>query len=170
MSFPERGAIDTNVLIVANARGTHVGPDCTARAVRFLVHAASSFTVLLDSKWQILNEYKNKCNDSGQPGVGDRFLLQVLRTQADSQRVHVVDITPTEDGSFLEVPASLTKFDRSDHKFIATVVSDGQGAPIVNSADSDWENDATLLNAAGINVYQLCEKIPPRKRRGANRK
>lgn len=169
MTFPNRGAIDTNVLIVANGRDTNAKPQCIANSAKFLSDATRSYTVLLDSTWIILNEYKHKCNQTGQPGVGDRFLLHLLRTQADSRHVHLVRITATDDGSFLEVPESLRTFDRNDHKFIATVLADGCGAPIVNSTDSDWANDKSALEEAGINVYQLCTDSQEKKNRESNR-
>jgi hypothetical protein len=155
MTHPDRAAVDTNVLNAANARDTHASADCVAISARFLAHAARDCVVLLDSAWRIIGEYKHKCNVSGQPGPGDRFLLQVLRTQADPRRVRTVDITPDGD-SYAEVPATLSAFDPADHKFIAVVVADGQGAPIVNSTDSDWANDAHTLREAGISVHELC--------------
>lgn len=155
MTHPDRVAIDTNVLVAANARDTHASAECVAGSARFLAHAAQHCVVLLDSTWQIVGEYRHKCNASGQPGPGDRFLLHLLRTRADPRRVRMVDITPAGHG-YTEVPATLRAFDPADQKFIAVVVADEKRAAIVNSTDSDWANDAHTLRDAGITVHELC--------------
>jgi hypothetical protein len=122
--------------------------------------------LLLDSGWQILHEYQNKCNSDGQPGPGDRFLLQLLRTHADPRRVRKVSITLRADGTYEEVPGFLRNFDPADQKFVAVVVADGKKATIVNSTDSDWANESPALKRAGINVHELCG-CRPRSKQGS---
>ncbi|MFJ5987946.1 hypothetical protein [Lentzea sp. NPDC092896] len=156
MKLPQRAAIDTNVLIVANGKSPQASDECELAAIEFLEVAESDCVVLIDDGYEIFEEYKRYCNFHGQPGVGDHFFMHLHRSQADASRVHQVRITADGNGSYAEVPAALAKFDPSDKKFIATVLSDGQGAPIVNCVDSDWSESSGPLLASGVHVHELC--------------
>ena len=88
-----RFVVDTNVPIVANGRGDP--PDsrspsvsCQASAVQFLVEVLESGKVLLDVDGEIQKEYRTYLNPSGQPGVGDRFYLEVLRSSPSRVERH----------------------------------------------------------------------------------
>ncbi|MEV0623073.1 hypothetical protein AB0I81_57825 [Nonomuraea sp. NPDC050404] len=142
--------MDTNVLIVSNGKADHVSAACAKAAVEFLEHVESRGIVVLDSSWLIFEEYEKHCSYRGQPGVGDRFFLQLHRRQADPRHVHKVEITPDERGSFEEVPEGLQAFDPSDHKFVATVVADGRRSAIVNCADPDWREAVQELKQNDI--------------------
>ena len=80
-----RYVVDTNVPIVANGRPN---PDdsgvpsnaCRIAAIEFLVDTLESGKVLLDQAGEIQAEYRRYLNPRGQPGVGDRFYLEVLNS------------------------------------------------------------------------------------------
>jgi len=156
MTLPRRVAIDTNVLIVANGESSQASDECEISAIEFLEFAEAGCLILIDDGYEIFEEYKRYCSFSGQPGVGDHFFMYLHRSQAVSGRVHKVRITPDENGSYAEVPDALAKFDPSDKKFIATVLADNQGAPIVNCVDSDWNESSGPLNACGVHIHELC--------------
>lgn len=156
MSIPTRVVIDTNVLIVANGKASHVGAECALAAIQFLEQVEESCVVVIDSLWHILEEYEKYCSYKGQPGVGDRFFLHLHRTQADVRRVHKVDLHPDGRGSYDEIPVPLRSFDPSDHKFVATVIADERRSVIVNCADSDWREAEALLRQSDITVHEVC--------------
>lgn len=151
-----RVVIDTNVLIVANGKASHMSTDCSIAAIDFLEYAESDAIVVLDSSSLIFEEYERHCSYRGQPGVGDRFFLHLHRTQADTRRVQKVDIHPDGNGSYNEVPEALREFDPSDQKFVATVVADEYRSVIVNCADSDWREASEELRESSIEVVELC--------------
>ncbi len=77
--------IDTNVLIAANGRDCpQVTSECKLRTGQYLREIQINGTIVIDNQWIILNEYKNKVNQDGQPGIGDAFLKWVLTNQANS--------------------------------------------------------------------------------------
>lgn len=157
MTYPERVVVDTNVLIVANGKADHASDRCVIGAVDFLEHARSDSVVVLDSLGLISDEYQRYCSYRGQPGVGDYFFLHLHRMQG-TRHVHLVDISPDGDGSYLEVPSALRGFDPSDQKFIAAVVADDYRSTIVNCVDSDWREAEDALLEAKILVHQVCER------------
>ncbi len=156
MTYPERAVVDTNVLIVANGKASHASDNCVIRAVEFLEQARLNSAVVMDNLGLISEEYRKYCSYRGQPGVGDFFFLHLHRMQGTS-RVPLVDITPDGDGSFEEVPSALRSFDPSDQKFIAVVVADDYRPEIVNCVDSDWSEARDTLQAAKIQIHQVCE-------------
>lgn len=155
-SVPDRAVVDTNVLVVANSASSQAAPECEQAAIDFLEACIGSSVIILDSTFEIFDEYKRYCSFKGQPGIGDRFFLHLHRTQADPRYVQFVDIHPLEGGSYHEVPQSLRDFDPADHKFIAAVVADDYNAVIVNCVDSDWSNASIQLRAEHIDVAELC--------------
>ncbi|EFL10654.1 predicted protein [Streptomyces sp. AA4] len=149
--------IDTNVLIASDGESTpQATPECVISAIEFLEESLSEKVILLDFGGDILEEYERYCSYSGQPRVRDRFFVELTRRQADVSKVRKVEITPTWDGSYEEVPADLRDFDPSDHKFIASAVADGFRSPIINCVDSDWSHAGDKLGAEGISVIELC--------------
>lgn len=154
--------IDTNVLIAANGRDCpQATPACRIACVQQLQHTKTEASLVLDDRFRILNEYKNKVSPSGQPGVGDAFLKWILTNWTNSTHCHQVSITPTPDGSFKEFPSSpdLQGFDPSDRKFVATALSHPDCPAILNAVDSDWKQFGPALAAAGVKVEQLCPQI-----------
>ncbi len=155
MNHPERVIIDTNVLIVANERSPQATDECVIAAVDFLEQVRNESVLLLDSENEIYDEYRRYCSHSGQPGMGDAFFLHLHRSQANPEHVAIAEITPVEH-SYAEVPATLSGFDKSDHKFIAVAKTCEDETPIVNCVDSDWSESAALLADEGVRVLELC--------------
>lgn len=149
--------VDTNVIVVANDRDAdQATPECVLRSVERLRAIQGTGTLALDSGLKILNEYFRHANRSGQPGVGDAFARWAFDNQGYIDRCRFVDITPTDDGSYLEFPSDprLSNFDRNDRKFVAVSVTHPERPPILNAADSDWSNVALAEN--GIRVEHVC--------------
>ena len=146
--------VDTNVAIAANGRGTHADIRCRLICVQRLESLVAGETVAIDDGNRILDEYKNHLNFSGGPGVGDAFFKHVFNNQYQDEHVRRVTVTPAEDDrrGFEELPSNT--FDPSDRKFLAVAVA--AEAVVLNATDSDWGEQATLMDALGVEVNQLC--------------
>jgi hypothetical protein len=148
-----RHVVDTNVPIVANGRPN---PDdsgvpsnaCRIAAIKFLVNTLESGKVLLDQAGEIQAEYRRYLNPRGQPGVGDRFYLEVLNSAP--KRIERVELPKRDDGEFLDLPQALidVNFDPSDRKFAA--LAKREKAPVINATDSDWLNHRDVIESTGI--------------------
>ena len=82
------------------------------------------------------------------------FFKHLVDNQYMPHRVKRVAVTPSDNNlrGFEELPENT--FDPSDHKFLAVaVVSD---ATVLNATDSDWEEQAELMDELGVEVDQLC--------------
>ena len=145
--------IDTNVAVAANGRDTHANKACQLACMDALVLVATQ-KVAIDDRGLILKEYGNRLNYAGRPGVGDFFFKHVLDNQYRPDRVRRVAISPTDDDQrgFSELPPN--KLDRSDRKFLA--VAAAVNAVIFNATDSDWDEQATLMEDLKVEVRQLC--------------
>lgn len=66
--------VDTNVAIVANGREgeTNADADCQLSCVETLRSVVAE-EVAIDDRRVILQEYRNRLDFSGRPGVGDAF-------------------------------------------------------------------------------------------------
>ena len=154
--------VDTNVAIVANGRGTHADEMCQLSCVRKILDIQICGRVTLDDQNLILNEYRNKLNFSGEPGVGDAFFKYLFNHLYSGSRVLRFSVTPTSDDQrgFEELPKN--DLDRSDRKFLAVaVVAD---APILNATDRDWHEQRSLLDRMSVRVEQLCPHLALRSR------
>ncbi len=154
--------VDTNVPIVANGRDTHADGPCQLCCVSKIQEIQSCGTVILDDRNLILDEYANRLNFRGEPGVGDAFFKYIFDHSYSGSRVLCVSVTPTSDDQrgFEELPKN--DLDRSDRKFLAiAVVAD---APILNATDSDWHEQRTLLDGLSVTVEQLCPHYAVRTR------
>lgn len=157
-----KAIIDTNVLIAANGRDCpQVTPKCQLRTGQYLRNIQTNGIIVIDNRWLILNEYKNKVNQTGQPGIGDAFLKWILTNQTNSQRCEQVKIHPSGDNSFEEFPDApqLEKFDPSDRKFVAVALAAPDHPPIVNAVDSDWADFYEALTICGVSIEFLCTEI-----------
>lgn len=154
--------VDTNVPIVANGRDTNVDEPCQLCCVTKIQEIRSCGTVILDDRNLILDEYANRLNFSGEPGVGDAFFKYVFDHSYSGSRVLRVSITATSDDQrgFEELPKN--DLDRSDRKFLAAAVV--ANAPILNATDSDWDEQRTLLDRLSVTVEQLCPHLAIRSR------
>ena len=146
--------VDTNVAIVANGRGIHVGPQCQLTCVQRLGSLVAQEVIAIDDRGLILGEYKRHRNFSGEPGVGDVFFKHVFNNQYQCSYVRRVAVTPSDDDrrGFEELPENT--FDRSDRKFLAVAVV--AGAVVLNATDSDWGEQEALMDELGVEVNQLC--------------
>ena len=161
-----RAIIDTNVLVAANGRDCpQVTPQCRLNSSQYLRNFQVQGIIVIDNRWLILNEYKHKVNQTGQPGIGDAFLKWVLTNQANFKRCEQIVINPLKDSSFVEFPddPELEKFDQSDRKFVAVALATPGQPPIVNAVDSDWLEFYEPLVKNGIKIQFLCPDVvtPP---------
>ena len=115
----------------------------------------------VDDRNDILAEYADHLNHSGELGVGDMFFRHVHNNQYVSDRVLRVAVTPSEDDrrGFEELPENT--LDRSDRKFLAVAVV--ANATILNAVDSDWDEQAALTDGPGVKVTQLCPQHASRR-------
>jgi hypothetical protein len=123
-------------------------------AVDFLVQVLSKGVIVLDSGGEIQSEYRKRLSAKGQPGVGDRFYLEVLNS--NPRVVERVDLELDDKGEFSILPDSLksSSFHKDDHKFAAVALA--SGGTVVHAVDSDWVNHALELREAGVKVKHLC--------------
>ena len=148
--------VDTNVAVAANGRETHVDEQCQLVCVKRLTSLVVRGVIVVDDLGLIFDEYRNRLNLSGRPGVGDLFLKHVFDHQYRADRVLRVTVTPSQDDSrgFEELPVNT--LDPADRKFLAAAVVGA--AVVVNATDSDWKEEQALLDDLGVEVTQLCPK------------
>jgi hypothetical protein len=152
--------IDTNVPIVANGRpdpsngGRAPSVTCRLAAIDFLEDTLATRRVLLDIAGEIQAEYRRYLSPTGQPGVGDRFYLQMLVSAP--ARVERLELPRGTTGAYEHFPddPALCSFDPSDRKFAA--MARRAKAPIANATDTDWLYHNAALAANGITVQFVC--------------
>ena len=146
--------VDTNVAIAANGRDTHADLPCQSTCVQTLRSLVAEGVVAIDDGTLILDEYKRHLRFSGAPGVGDAFFKHVFNSQYQSDRVRRMPVTTSADDrrGFVGLPEN--SFDRSDRKFLAVAVA--AHAVVLNATDSDWGEQAALIDRLGVEVRQLC--------------
>lgn len=146
--------LDTNVAVAANGRDTHADISCQLACVKRIRTLIDEGILGIDDKGLIVQEYADRLNFSGAPGVGDVFFRYVFDQQYREDRIRRVAVHPSSDAGrgFEELPAN--DFDSSDRKFLAVaVVAD---AVVLNATDSDWKEHAGLMDELGVHVEQLC--------------
>ena len=156
--------VDTNVPIVANGRpdpsngGRSPSPGCRLAAIDFLEKTLRTRRILLDRDGEIQAEYRRHLNPRGQPGVGDRFYLEIL--MSTPRRVERVDLPRTAAGSYCDFPTdvALKDFDPSDRKFAA--LARRTRTPVANATDSDWLEHQTVLAKHGVGIRFVCGCLP----------
>lgn len=149
-----RYVIDTNVPIVANGQDATIRPECRSAAVKLLIKATQSGKIFLDIAGEIQAEYRKHLNSRGQPGVGDRFYLEIINSHP--RKVVRVCIPKRADGEFADLPQAVidSGFDPSDRKFAA--LARRSKAKVHNAVDSDWVEKRAVLEANGIEIVFLC--------------
>jgi hypothetical protein len=127
---------------------------CRLAAIEFLQEVLARGCVVLDLAGEIEAEYHRYLSPRGQPGVGDRFYLEVLNSAPG--RVERADLPKNEAGEYEDFPdvPELVAFDQSDRKFAALACR--EGIPVANATDSDWLHNAAVLDANGISVRFVC--------------
>ncbi len=157
--------IDTNVPLVANGKSS-AEPACRLAAVQRLLQLQHGEVLVLDDSFLILKEYQNKLSPTGQPGVGDAFLLWAWRNHTNPRHCALVTLEVAEDGSFAAFPTDpvLSAFDPSDRKFVAAARTHPANPPIVNATDTDWYKDHAALTRNGVRIDFICpsEMVRPR--------
>jgi hypothetical protein len=151
----KRYVVDTNVPIIANGRqNSNASIDCRIAAVTFLRTLLSSGKILVDRAGDIQAEYRRHLNAKGEPGVGDRFYQEVLKSTP--RRTERIKLPKRADGEYVDLPQALVDagFDRSDRKFAA--LGKREKAPVVNATDGDWLEHHAVLERHGIQVEFVC--------------
>jgi len=151
--------IDTNVAIVANARGDEYETNCQISCVEKIRYICSTakHRIVLDEEGEILKEYRAHLNAHGQPGVGDFFYRHLINFRGNQKRVTEVslekDATTNEYVAFPDHP-DLNGFDHADRKFVAAaLITKGT---ILNAVDPDYSEHKAPLKACGVKVKELC--------------
>lgn len=153
--------VDTNVLVAANGRDTHVDISCQIRCADELERIAREEVVCIDDQWLIIGEYRKRVAHRGQPGPGTVFFKTVCKTMGDPNRVCSVPIVPRdEEGRDFADPVLPPHNLKKDAKFLAVAVN--ADATIVNAADSDWAEHRELTDGLGVRVRQLCPEYENR--------
>ncbi len=149
--------VDTNVAVVANGRNTHASEACQLRCITKLQEVVNASQIVIDDKGHILNEYHNRLNFNGQPGVGDFFYKHIFNNQGVLKKVRLVTITPM-NSSYKEFPsaAALNKFDNDDRKFVAAALQSNPASVILNAVDTDWAKFHNQLASHGVKIDYLC--------------
>lgn len=152
--------IDTNVAVVANAKHLEASPQCVRECVQRLESIHQNGYVAVDDGWRIIREYRQNLSESGQPGVGDRFLKWLLQNHANPDRCVKVALTVIDEAAqeYVEFPsvAGLTGFDPSDRKFVAVANAHPDKPSILQAVDSKWKAFGPAFLEAGITVDFLC--------------
>lgn len=154
--------VDTNVPLVANGKADQASEDCVETCIDRLVQiTAGNVKLVLDDQRRIIEEYRNKLNPGGFPGVGDAFLKWVEINWANPQRCDLVSIMPIDDSEtdFQEFPTdpALADFDPDDRKFIAVALAHAEKPPILQAVDSAWWTYRDTLRQNGVTVEFICE-------------
>jgi hypothetical protein len=145
--------VDSNVLIVASGRGTHLGISEQLKAAQFLRKLMQTGVVFEDEEDLVLNEYKAYLSFSGQPSMGDAFFEWFFRERWGGGLVQRVP-SPPGQSILSTIPPALASFDVDDHKWICIYLRGG-GDYIVNAVDSDWANAKAELDSEGVVVLEL---------------
>lgn len=152
--------IDTNVIVGANGRGTHLDEVCQLACVNEISAINDGAVVLLDSLDHILEEYTPYCNHSGEPGVGDALFVHLRDHKYTDSKCIIVEIhtDPTGVKEYVEFPdaAALVAFDRSDRKFVAVAKAFGAAHNILCASDRGWVRFQAALQAEDISVTHIC--------------
>jgi hypothetical protein len=158
--------IDTNVPLAANGKSS-AEPACVLAAVARIQQLQQGEILVLDADYLILKEYQNQLSPTGQPGVGDAFLLWAWRNHANPRHCAVVPLAKTDEGYFAAFPDALelADFDLSDRKFVAAALTHEANPPVVNATDSDWHHHREDLTRHGVRIEFICPVEMTRPRR-----
>ncbi len=150
-----RSVVDTNVLVAANGRDTHVEVSCQLKCVDELMRLSHKEVVCVDDKGLIMREYGRRTKDQGQAMPGTVFYKRIWQQMGNPHRVHLTPVEPRDpEGRDFRDPVLPPNNLKKDAKFLAVAIK--AGALIVNAADSDWAEHRELTDRLGIDVRQLC--------------
>nr|WP_321497714.1 hypothetical protein [uncultured Methanolobus sp.] len=160
--LPKKCLVDTNVPKTANKAldPASIQDDlthCVLACIEAVEHVITTRSLVMDSGDEIYDEYRRQLSMSGQPGVGDRFMKWVHDhrwTLPEEDR-----ITINKNGnSYDEFPIhnGLSKFDKSDRKFVAVANAHPAKPKILQATDCKWWGWNSALEEVGISVQFLC--------------
>lgn len=164
--------VDTNVALVANRKSEQASEVCEQACIdRILEITSGEVKLALDDERRIIEEYRNKLNPDGQPGVGDEFLKWVEINWTNEERCDRVSITLIEasETKFKEFPddPALQNFDPDDRKFVAVACAHSERPPILQAVDSAWWDFREAFSRHGVKVKFICRDDIHRLRIGA---
>lgn len=144
--------IDTNVALVVRFGEQHppeLVDACEERLERIL---EERLPVVTDSDGEIVSEYLNKLNRSGQPSLGDRFAAYVhdYRFAWDASMRPEIAPHPTEPNTYGALGGDDAEIDPSDRKFVAAAKV--AGVPVVEATDTKWLNWGPVLRRHSVEV------------------
>lgn len=150
--------IDTNVPIVANGDSERVTIGCRLAAVQLLQRAVDKGMIFLDSAGAIQDEYRRYLNPRGEPGVGDRFYLEVINS--DPKKVARIDVEKGNNGQYTDLSEEIiaSAFDQGDRVFAA--VARKSKAKVYNTVDTDWVEHRAVIEKCGVPIVFLCGPDP----------
>ncbi len=153
--------MDTNVAVVANGKTGQASSHCIRECIAKLRHIQDECRLLLDDRNQIINEYRNNLNPSGQPGTGDAFFLWLWQNQANHEYCRKVEVNPHASRGFEEFPEdpNLKDFDQDDRKFVVVALASGTGPKVLNASDTDWWHHRQALQQHGVEIVFLCPEL-----------
>ena len=168
--------IDTNVLIVPDTESkTH--PEC-AQACDQALKTAQEGIVVLDSKYQIIKEYKqvidrieHKGKEYQKLSSAQAFLTWIHKNLKVTERVEMVDCNNIEfeENTVFTDGLGLEKFDRSDRKFVVVALNSNSNPKIIVSIERGWLKHLEALKHLNLNIDLICpglnEKIARNKKR-----
>jgi len=153
-----RAVVDTNVAVTANGHSVQASLVCVHTCVTRLLQLHERGKIILDTSWLVIREYKDNLSQSGQPGVGDAFLLWVLQNWKNPEvsEIYHLDCDQQNPEDFVAFPKDpvLEPFDREDRKFAALAAI--SGAPVWDAVDPDWWEYREAFQRHGIQIDFLC--------------
>ena len=154
--------VDTNVPLKAAQRPENeIDKACASACLNFISDLMKSKdTLVIDSQWEILNEYLKYYENSRQDTVATEFFKWVLQNIRTTKRIDMHNITKTAENTYVEFPSSseLVGFDLSDRKFVALAIAHPAHPPICNGSDTDWWIYRNALSKQGIKIKFLCKE------------
>jgi len=161
-NLPRKCIVDTNVPKNANLALDPVNipyelTHCVQACIEAVEHVIKKKGLVIDSEDEIFDEYRKQLSMSGQPGVGDHFMKWVHDNRWTLPSEDRVAINRNGD-SYYEFPIhdGLSKFDKSDRKFVAVANAHPAKPTILQATDSKWWGWNKSLEEVGITVQFLC--------------
>ncbi len=173
MKLPQEVILDTNIPIISNKNVADVSNDELHRwevCIDIINHVTDNGILVIDSSGEIILEYKKNLNFSGAPGLGDRFFKWVFDNQFSSSLIKRVDVAKNDE-DYVNFPKdeNLSKFDKSDMKFVALSNTSSPPTAIVEASDGKWWKWSKILKKYSIDVLFVDEAIAEKGCRKKNR-
>lgn len=153
--------VDANVWIMASFFNdferltTLAALECAERCMDWLDQFVNHSTdqLVVDHDYRMLSQYRNNLREGS---TSTRLLNQMMQTD-NGQRIVYVSVA-FDDNDYPIVPRGVIEsgFDNDDYIFVAVVLAHGEYPPIINAADSDWQQAHAILTKYGIHVHELC--------------